>query len=625
MSPWLFLGLLCACAGAAAQGPTAPPAAPAAPVASASFPADLPALEAAVRERLRIAGIPGAAVVVIEKARVALAIDHGQADLARRRPVTPDTIFRAGSISKTLTAVAAMQLVEQGRLALDAPMATLLPEWPLPGPADATRPMRLEHLLEHSAGLDDIHYRHYLIEGADITLAQALPLFGPYRARWAPGEGTAYSNAGPIVVGRVIESLGASPFDEHMARSVTGPLGMPSARWRRDAQQADMLAASYGLDARTPERFVETPGRPSGSLSVTARDLARVPLMLIGRGVIDGRPVLQPSSVQRMERPGTSVAARQGVPIGWGLGLRADADGRTVFYGHDGSIDGFVAQFAYAPDIGAGYVVMANMGSDAALEVGRLVRSYLERALPPAEAVPVPLDASQRARWAGQYQAFTPRQELLRAVIGLTQWQGVAFDGDAMRYEGARWTHVGQGRFQKEGAAAPALLFVERDGRVELHAQHGAKRRVGSLEMTAKQVGIGLTLLAALASVVALPIWLVAAARGSLASRGGLPQRLWPTAALALALVVPLGVLALLGTGDIEVLGRPSAAGWAIFAASWLAPAVTVGAVLRLARHRGTAMGAPARALAWLQVAMATVVLGWLAAHGWIGIRIWDA
>lgn len=585
----------------------------------------LSALDAAIAERLRAGGVPGASVVVIEGGRVVMARDYGLADRARGQAVTPGTVFRAGSISKTLTAVAAMRLVEQRRVGLDAPMSGLLPEWTLHGIADPTRPMQLAHLLEHSAGLDDIHYHHYLIEGRDITLAQALPLFGPYNARWAPGSGTAYSNAGPIVVGRLIEKLSGVSFHEHMARSVTSPLGMTSARWQRDPAQAGVLAASYQADGRTPEPYVETPGRPSGSLSTSARDLARLPLLFIGRGTLDGQRLLEAASVERMERPATSASARLGVPIGWGLGLRADADGRAVFYGHDGSIDGFVARFAYAPALGAGYVVMANLASDAALDAGRLVRNHLERGLAAPSPNAVPLSKTQRQRWGGQYQSFTPRQELLRAVIGLTQWEGARFDGEVLKFEGARWVHVGQGRFQKEGAAAPALLFIDSGGAVQVHTHDGAKRRIGLAEMTAKLGAITFTALALLAGLCALPVWAVAAARGRLAERGGAAARLWPLAALWLAVAVPFGVLALLGSGDIALLGRPSAWAWAICVMSWLAPVVAGVAAVVLWRQRAATRARTARALAWFQLTLCVVVLGWLAAHGWIGLRLWDA
>ncbi len=592
----------------------------------AGTPANLAALDVALAERLRAGGVPGAAVVVIEDGQVVMARAYGVADLASGRTVTPQTVFRAGSISKTLTAVAVMQLVEQQRLDLNAPVAGLLPEWPLRGAGDPAHPLRLAHLLEHTSGLDDIRYRHYLVEGRDVSLSQALTLFEPYRLRWAPGSGTAYSNAGPIAVGRVIEKASGEPFDATLARAVTGPLGMASARWTRDPAQAGVLATSYQADGRTPEPYAETPARPSGSLSATALDLARLPLMFIGRGTLDGQRVLQAASVDRMEQPATSAAAQRGAAIGWGLALRADADGRTVFFGHDGSIDGFVATFAYAPALRSGYVVMANLASDSATDAAQIVRRFLERRLELPAAPPVqPVSAEQRQRWTGQYQSFTPRQELLRAVIGLTQWEGASFEGDMLQFERARWHHVGRGLFQKEGAAAPALLFIDTAQGVQTHTHNGAKRRVGSAEMAAKLTSTALVPVALLAGLGGLLVWAVAAARKRTRPLGESTWRLWPLAALVLVVAAPFSALALLATGDLELLGRPTPWAWGVWVLSWAAPLVAVAAAVALWRQRASPVGWPLRTLAWLQLGLAAVALAWLAAHGWIGMRIWDA
>jgi CubicO group peptidase (beta-lactamase class C family) len=378
--------------------------------AKAVTPTTVAALDMAIKRALTADGVPGASIVVIERGQVVFSQHYGVADIATGRPVSADTIFRAGSISKTLTALGIMRLVEQGRLTLASPVHQLLPEWNVQNAWSDRNPIRLAHLLEHTAGLDDIRFRHYLIEGRNITLKQAVPLFGPYTLRWQPGQGTAYSNAGPIIAGRVIERASGQDFEQFMAKTITEPMGMASARWGRDPAQAKRLATSYQQDGRTPEPFVETPARPSGSLSATAADLARLPLLLLGRGEIDGQQLLSGDAVKRLETPATSAAAGAGVRIGWGLGLRMEANGRALFYAHDGSIDGFVARFAYSPALGAGYVVMANKASQAALEAAAHIRSYLERDLPPVAVVASAVSAAERIAWGGpvpKYNATT--------------------------------------------------------------------------------------------------------------------------------------------------------------------------------------------------------------------------
>ncbi|MDP2006889.1 MAG: serine hydrolase domain-containing protein [Rubrivivax sp.] len=618
--PWLrsrlAAALLCTSAFAAlAEEPAAPPQ-------------TLPVLATAIGRTLQAAGVPGAAVLVIERGQVVLAIGHGVADRTTGREATPDTVFRAGSISKTFTAMAALALVEDGRLSLQTPMVELLPEWAHDNPWAATDPVRLVHLLEHSAGLDDVRYRHYLLNSATLPLAQALPAFGPYAARWQPGSGTAYSNAGPVVAGRAIERAAGSDFATFVTTRLTAPLGMASARWTRSEDIAARLAHSYGSDGRTPEPFVETPARPSGSLNISARDLARLPRLLLGRGTLDGVRVLDAASVARMEHPATgATAGGPGPVLGWGPGLQADLAGRAVFYGHDGSIDGFVARFAYAPALGAGYVVMANALSDAPLAVAAQVRAYLERGLPAPPAGSQPVSADERQAWAGQYQSITPRQELLRGLIGLTQWEGAGFDGDVLRYAGRRWHHRGQGVFQAEGAAAPGLVFraVPKDGGgMQAHTQDGSRRRVPGWEAALKQGSLGTLAIALPLSLLMAPLWAWAAWRGRFGPaaqrRGALAVRLLPAAALWAAVAVPVAMLALLGTADLAWLGRPTAAGWALAALGLLAPLLWLAGAAGLLRN-----AAPRRARlhAALHLLLAALLLGWMGAHGWLGLRIW--
>ncbi len=592
-------------------------------------PRTLPALEAAVARTLQAAGVPGAAVLVIENGQVVLAVGHGVADLATGRAATPDTVFRAGSISKTFTAMAALALEEDGRLALQAPMGELLPEWPHDNPWAASDPVRLVHLLEHSAGLDDVRYRHYLLDSATLSLAQAVPAFGPYAVRWRPGSGTAYSNAGPVVAGRAIERAAGSDFATFVTARLTGPLGMASARWTRSDDIAPRLARSYGSDGRTPEPFVETPARPSGSLNISARDLAQLPRLLLDRGTLDGVRVLDAASVARMETPATGpTAGGPGPVLGWGPGLQADVAGRTVFYGHDGSIDGFVARFAYAPALRAGYVVMANALSDAPLAVAALVRAYLERGLPPPPATGRPISAQERKAWAGQYQSITPRQELLRALIGLTQWEGAAFDGDVLRYGGRRWHHLGQGVFRAEGAAAPGLVFSavpKAGGSMQAHTQDGSRRRVPGWEAALKQGSLGALAVVLPLSLLMGPRWAWAALRGRFGRagqrRGALAVRLLPVAALWSAVAVPAAVLALLGTGDLAWLGRATTAGWAVAALGVLAPALWLAAAAVLWR---TAAPLRVHLHAGVHLLLAALLLGWMGTHGWLGLRIWQ-
>ena len=587
-------------------------------------PKTLAALDVAVGEVLADAGVPGAALVVIEDGRVVFSRNYGVSDRSTRAPVVDDTVFRAGSISKSFTSIGVMTLVEEGRLSLDAEVATLLPDLAIRNGWRARHPVRLVHLLEHTAGLDDIAFRHYLLEGRDIPLSEAVNLYGPYRSRWRPGTRTSYSNAGPIMAGRVIEVVSGERFQDFMARRLTDRLGMTSAAWTQTPEIAGRLSRSYSGDDLTEERFMDIPGRPSGSLNVTARDLARLPLLMLGRGTLDGVTYFTPATAARLETPAGNDAARAGLRYGYALGNVADTRGRAVFHGHDGSIDGFVATYAYAPQIGGAYVLMANRASDEVLEAAQLVRRYLERDVAAPTVVSQTLSERDRRAWTGQYQTMTPRRHLLAAVVGLTQWEGASFEDDTLRFKGQRWTHVGNGLFQAEGEAAPSLAILETDEGIRIQSGIGAHRRVPDMEMSAKLVALALFVTGLVSALAYACLWVPGAFMGRLQARGGIALRFWPGFAILLSAASALIPLALLQTDDLMILGRPSMAGWAAFAVTIAAPLATAIAAFLAIRPPANA-NRLSRILAVFCTLMAATACLYLATQGWTGLRLWHA
>jgi len=587
-------------------------------------PGSLAELDQAVTAVLEASVIPGASVVVIEAGEIVWVRHYGVMDRETGRPVTDQTVFRAGSISKSLTSIAAMMLVEEGAIALDAEVRAFLPALDLDNAWAATDPVRLVHLLEHTAGFNDIAFHHYLLEGGGMPLAEAVERFGPYASRWRPGTLTSYSNQGPIVAARMLEIAAGEPFEAYMQRRVIEPLGMQSAVWRGSSALASRLAASYRPDGITEERFIDTPGWPSGGLNVTPRDLARLPLLMLGRGTLDGTELLSPASIDRIETPESSDAAQFGLRHGYALGNQVLPRGRAVFFGHDGSIDGFVSSYAYAPALDAGYVVMANATSDAILEAAGRVRAYLERDVAPLNVQPDGGGANAAAHWAGQYQSRTPRRNLLAGLLGLTQWEGATVVDNALRFRGSTWMPVGEGRWQRADAAVPELILIERDGERRLQTGLSTYRQVSPLEMWTKLAvlaGYGLLLIIS-APHIMMVAW--SGARGRLAGRGGLAMRLWPLVALYGVAGVVFYTLALFQTGDLEFLGRPTLAAWGLFAWSALAPLWVVMALASLWR-RGSGAGRAATALAASYTMFALVACAYLTAHGWIALRFWTA
>src|SRR6185503_13100016 len=321
-------------------------------------------------------------VTIIEDGKVVFSKGYGVADVAAKTAVNTDTVFRAGSISKSIVGIAVMMLVEEGKLDLNAKLADLAPDIRFDNPWEATDPVRLVHMLEHTTGFNDIGFHHYPLAG-DVPLAQAVQMYGPYRSRWKPGTYAQYSNAPPVIVGYLVEKASGMRWADFTRTRIFEPLGMTSAHWTLTPDIARRMSKSYsGANASNEEPYVDIVGKPAGSLDVTPSDLAKLALFLINRGNVNGMQLLKPESVARIETTTTTIASQHGLTTGYGLGNFGRAGEKAVFRGHDGGIDGFVSSYIYNAEHKAGAVMMVNSGQDGVEQAMNAVMAYLERDWP---------------------------------------------------------------------------------------------------------------------------------------------------------------------------------------------------------------------------------------------------
>jgi CubicO group peptidase (beta-lactamase class C family) len=585
--------------------------------------ASLEELDKRLADTFRKGKVPGVSVTIIEGGQIVLTKGYGFADLEAKRPVTLDTVFRAGSISKSFTAIGVMLLVEEGKLSLDAKLADLMPELQYDNPWEKTDPIRLVHLLEHTSGFDDITFRHYFLEGKDVPLSDAVNQYGPYKSRWRPGTMTSYCNAGPVIVGRIIEKASGQKFQDFIASRLTGPLGMESAYWTREPQITNRLSKSYKNTDGDEEPFVEILARPSGSLNVTSKDLAKLPLLMLGRGTLDARTYLSTASIERIERPETNDGARAGLEYGYGLGNMIYAGKKGIFHGHDGGIDGFVSKYEYAPGQGAGFVVMANLGSEEVFNAGEEIRSYLERNFPESRAAAAPLAPAQLEQLTGFYQSITPRQQMLAIIDSIFGWQVARARDGELEFNDTKRIHVGNNLFQKPDKAVPNIVFVPSGDDMLMFTPTGAERKVPLPELLGKAVLATIYVLALVLSALYMLIWIPSAFLGRLTDRGGVTIRLLPW--LAILSTVAVAGLAIVGFqgADLAQIGKPGPLGWALYGATLATPVLGALALIR------TTIGAPnarilVRGIAWLSSIATLAFAGYLWAHGWIGIRLWE-
>jgi len=314
--------------------------------------------------------LPGFLVAVARGGRVAHLTTHGRRDVAADLPVEPDTLWRIYSMTKPVTSVAALMLVEEGRLSLDDPLDRYVPAFANPrvyesgeGGDVRTRPaegpIRIRHLLNHTSGLTfgfyhshpvDALYREAGLESSVIPgtdLAQTVDVYARMPLQFEPGTQWNYS-VSTNVLGRVIEVVSGQPLDTFFAERILGPLGMTDAGFHVTDEQAPRLSELYGeSDDGGIEPVPGLPlrgGRPrllsgSGGMVASAYDFHRFMELLRRRGELDGVRLLAPETVDLMTRNhlpgGADLRAYGSRPahdepnndgVGFGLGVSVVVD-----------------------------------------------------------------------------------------------------------------------------------------------------------------------------------------------------------------------------------------------------------------------------------------------------------
>ncbi len=384
-------------------------------------------IDAYVDQHMRDTNVPGVAIAVTDKMTLHRVATYGHADRKERRPLTPEALFELGSISKTFTAVALLQLAQEGRFDPQQPVTKYLPWLEL---KSLRAPITGHHLLTHTSGLP--HDRDDIPPSLYKAVAAAR-----YGTGFPPGERFAYSNTGYQILGYVLEAIEKQPYAEIVRQRIFQPLGMRASEAALTPDMRLRLAVGYVslYDDRPPHRtqpLVEAPwvdyATGDGSISATAADAATFLRMLLNRGAGPSGRLLSDPSFARMIERAAPLAPGANLHYGYGAILRT-IDGHA-FLEHGGDMPGYRAMMLGDLDAGLGIVVLMNGPGDpmaTALFAMSTLRAAAEgRDLPPvARNASVPV--ANAAEYAGTYTGADGRALQL-----------VAEDGELRLVAGAR-------------------------------------------------------------------------------------------------------------------------------------------------------------------------------------------
>ncbi len=524
-------------------------------------PSSIEELRNAIKEELDRGGHGSAGVALVSSERTIWADGIGIANPENGRRADKDTYWRVGSISKSFVGLATLILEERGVLRLTDPVADLAPEIEIRNRWKDSAPVRLVHLLEHTAGLDDAHPKHYASnDPTPLSLRQGLDFIKELLyCRWPPGLHPSYSNAGPAVAAYIVQKSDGRSFEDFVVEEIVKPLNMTGAGLLLTDHVESRLASGYGESGeQAPYQHIAV--RPSGALNATPAQLARFVRMLLNRGELDGRRLVSPRSIDRMERPETTLAAALQLDLGYGLGNYSRAVGGFVFRGHNGGMPGYHSEYGYLPDQGLGYCVMVSTSNGSVVNsIRNLVRDFLirdieQRRKPSIAEMPGDID-----QWTGYYRPITPRREYARFVERLDGVSSIRRVEDVLEFSrdgrDIEFHPAGNRVFKRKLRPMTTLALVEGPDRTKyVQGEFGNLRQVSGAIVWLERIVASLLALLMFSS----PLWAVAWVPLRLAGRfKGRPVavRLWPLLALiSLAVTVAVKGISL---QLIDELGQP--------------------------------------------------------------------
>lgn len=415
----------------------------------------------AVAEMVR-RNVPGLAVAVLHEGQV-YADGFGVTNVDHPLPVRPDTLFQIGSTSKTFTATALMQLVEDGLVELEAPLRHYLPGFALQSEDDAAS-ITVRHLVTHHGGFVGDYFRD-TGRGAD-ALSKIVRKMANSPQLVPAGTAFSYSNAGFYVLGHLVATLRGLPFETVVRERIFGPLGMEHSTFFAEEAIVHAVAAGHILTTEGPK--VATPWNtprsiaPGGGVVSTALDQIAYAAMHLNEGrTASGAAVLTPQSVAYMQSPLALAGSMcESVGVSWML----DGAGPDRIVKHGGATNGHLSSFELFP--GHGFAVTVLTNSDSGRTARQTVADACKRHFigwqPPAV---VPMQPQPDLReYTGVYQSVLARLEVSAGANGL-----IAIDATPER-------QFAEHRHRPLPPEPVDLVFVSPDATAVVTGSHAGER-----------------------------------------------------------------------------------------------------------------------------------------------------
>ncbi len=364
-------------------------------------------LEGMIQREMANQSLPAVSIALVDGQQIVWAVGMGLADPRQKTPASAETIYRVGSVSKLFTDTAVMQLVESGKIDLDAPVAHYLGDF---HPKNSfSTPITLRELMSHRSGLVREPPLGHYFDSTGPSLQATVESLNSTSLVYPPGTHTKYSNAAIAVVGYLLQQQSSQPFTDYVQKTVLEPLGMTDSSFVPTQQIRKHLAHAVirTYDGRTIDApTFELGMTPAGCMYSSVLDLSKFLNMLFADGKGKEGRVLKPETLHAMWR---SQFSEPGAAGGFGIGFRlSELDGHFLI-GHGGAIYGFATELEALPEEKLGVVAIttsdsanASMSKIANQALRLMLAVRAGSALPKTE-VTQPVAASLARIAAGRY------------------------------------------------------------------------------------------------------------------------------------------------------------------------------------------------------------------------------
>lgn len=433
-------------------------------------------LDGLLPQQLKREDIAGAVVVVVKGGSVLFSKGYGFADVKKRTPVSPEgTLFRPGSISKTFTWTAVMQLVEQGKINLDSDVNEYLD---FQVPHTFGRPVTVRNLMTHTPGFEEV-IKDLMVDRADqLPSLQAYLIAHQPNQIFAPGTIPAYSNYGAGLAGYIVQRVSGLPFEEYIQKNIFRPLGITHGTFIEPLPDSlkPMMSNGYDVASGDPKPFELVPPLPApdGSLSITGADMAPFMIAHLQNGKFGDVRILQESTAKMMHArqfgmdPAVNAMA---------LGFYQENRNGLQIIGHGGDLNYMHSDMHLLLDKGVGFFISYNSSGKGELDARTaLWQMFLDRYFPfePNQADTKPTSDSVAGKYLSSRRAQTTILRSLWWVLAeaaVSQNADGTIQVDSMKdFAGQpkKWRSIGNGQFREVNGQELLVFKPDASGNLQL-------------------------------------------------------------------------------------------------------------------------------------------------------------